>query len=75
MSFRVHLKPSFVFGYCFLEQINHKHMNSIPGILAKGWFVYFYIDAAYTAEFSVQEKSTSAICLCLKDGDPYLLKP
>lgn len=31
-----------------------------PGILAKGLFVYFYIDAAYTAVFSVQGKSTSA---------------
>lgn len=46
-------------------------MHYTSGILAKGLFVYFNIHAAYTAVLPVEGKKH--ICLCLKDGDPYLL--
>lgn len=61
VSFRVHLKPSFIFGYYFFEQMNHKYMNSTPlGFWQKVFLCVFYIDAACTAVVLVQGESTFA---------------
>lgn len=73
VSFRVHLKPSFIFGYCFLEQLNHKYKNSTPlGFWQKVCFVFLHRCCLYSSVFSTGKKAHLPLS---QRWWPYLLNP